>query len=229
MKNRKMIVRRAWGFYRTTVRQYPDARTRVTLAECFRAAWKTPGARLDWDALNDGGGAAALHALACMAWRVKARTEADGRPWADWIQTPDDARSVAGEAWTRVPAMLDRAELAGDDLPLAIFLYRATAAAVRRIYRDEHAGIIAEEYDPEYGRHNPDADADPADRAATRDAINRAALDDTDRAIISAIVRGYTVRQIAEMTATTKSTVQRHIDAIRARLAADLAPVGIGA
>lgn len=231
MKDIKFVSRRAWGYYHEITEEFPEAKTRATIAACFRAAWSESDARAEWDALNDNGGAAALDALAKMTWRVKVRAEADGFIWADWITTKEDARSVAGEAWARVPAILDTAE----GKPLAIVLYRATAAAVRRIYRDEYSNPTAATWatnsdtGEEYAIIDIEASItaerpqNPEAAAVINDAIERAALNAEDRAIITATARGYTLRQIAVMLGyETHRPIQRRLDAIRARLAAEL-------
>ena len=57
----------------------------------------------------------------------------------------------------------------------------------------------------------------PEDAAIIRAAIEAAAADNIDRAIIRALADGHTVRAIAAAIGTSKSAIQRRIDKIRAR------------
>ena len=57
----------------------------------------------------------------------------------------------------------------------------------------------------------------PEDAAITRAAIEAAAVDELDRRIIRALADGHTVRTIAAALGTSKSTIQRRIEKIRAR------------
>lgn len=231
--NKQQVVLRAWAYYHAITAEYPEARNRATLSECFRAAWR-PSTREQWEDLNSDG-SAALAALSRMIWKVKAHAEAQGRPSADWIRTSEDARSAAGEAWSRVPALLTRAEQNSEDTRLPVILYRAAASAVMNIYRTEHQHPTAALWsvNSSTGAEHETLDLSaavtaeqnsaPEHATIIRDCIDRAALDGTDRAIIAAIMRGYTIRQIAAMLNISKSAAQRRLDAIRNRIVAQLA------
>lgn len=63
-------------------------------------------------------------ALQKMAWTVRRGGSKRG---AEWIQTQDDAMTVAAEAWLRMGAALERNERADEPRPLNLILYSACA------------------------------------------------------------------------------------------------------
>ena len=170
-----------------------------------------------------------------MAWTVKHRAEATGRA-ADtaWIKCPDDAQTVAADAWPRVAPALTRNEQSNEPRPLSHILFAACTQAAHVIARSEyrHTSNCCQIPD---NRYNNDGDdnaqsivdmlpsvtaapvSSPEDAAITRAAIEAAAVDELDRRIIRALADGHTVRTIAAALGTSKSTIQRHIESIRAR------------
>ena len=233
--SKSQIMRQAWSLYRATVAEFPETRSRAQFAVCLKAAHEAAkaakAARREWENMS---GEEQYTALQKMAWTVKHRAEATGRAAdTEWIRTPDDAQTVAADAWPRVAPALTRNEQSDEPRPLSHILYAACTQAAHVISRAEY-------------RHTAnccqltstaDADGDdctqtpldylpsvtaapvsnPEDIATTRAAIEAAAADNIDRAIIRALANGHTVRAIAAAIGTSKSAVQRRIDRIRAR------------
>lgn len=73
-------------------------------------------------------------ALQKMAWTVRRGGSKRG---VEWIQTQDDAMSVAAEAWLRMGAALERNKRADEPRPLNLILYSACAQAANTIARRE--------------------------------------------------------------------------------------------
>lgn len=233
--SKSQIMRKAWSLYRATVAEFPETRSRAQFALCLkeahRAARTAQSARREWQSMD---GEAQYTALVRMAWTVKHRAEATGRAAdTEWIRTPDDAQTVAAEAWPRVAPALTRNEQSDEPRPLSHILFAACTQSAHVIARAEyrHASNCCQLVS------TADADGDdctqtpldylpsvtaapassPEDIATTRAAIEAAAADTIDRAIIRALASGYTVRAIAAHMGTSKSAVQRRIDKIRAR------------
>lgn len=233
--SKSQIMRQAWSLYRATVAEFPETRSRAQFAICLkeahRAAHAATAARREWENMS---GEEQYTALQKMAWTVKHRAEATGRAAdTEWIRTPDDAQTVAAEAWPRVAPALTRNEQNAEPRPLAHILFAACTQAAHVISRAEyrHAANCCQI------TNTADADGDectqtpldylpsvtaapissPEDIATTRAAIEAAAADNIDRAIIRALADGHTVRAIAAAIGTSKSAIQRRIDRIRAR------------
>ena len=216
--SKSQIMRKAWSLYRATVAEFPETRSRAQFAICLKAAHEAAraaqSARREWDSM-DG----------------EAQFAAD----TEWIKRPDDAQTVAAEAWPRVAPALDRNEQSDEPRPLSYILFTACTQAAHVIARREYrhtsnmADIYALDIRPadssEYTQTPLDSlpsvtaapVSSPEDIATTRAAIEAAAVDSTDRQIIRALAAGYTVRAIAAHMGTSKSAVQRRIDKIRAR------------
>ena len=234
--SKAQIMRKAWSLYRATVAEFPETRSRAQFAVCLkeahRAAQAATAARREWEAMD---GEAQYIALIRMAWTVKHRAEATGRAAdTEWIKRPDDAQTVAADAWPRVAPALTRNEQSDEPRPLAYILFTACTQAAHVIARREyrHASNCCQIPD---NRYNNDGDdnaqsivdmlpsvtaapiSSPEDAAITRAAIEAAAVDELDRRIIRAPADGHTVRTIAAALGTSKSTIQRRIDSIRAR------------
>ena len=233
--SKSQIMRQAWSLYRATVAEFPETRSRAQFAVCLKAAHEAAraaqSARREWENMS---GEAQFTAIIRMAWTVKHRAEATGRAAdTEWIRTPDDAQTVAAEAWPRVAPALTRNDQSDEPRPLTHILFAACTQAARVISRAEyrHASNCCQL------TNTADADGDectqtpldylpsvtaapvssPEDAAITRAAIEAAAADNIDRAIIRALADGHTVRTIAAAIGTSKSAVQRRIDRIRAR------------
>lgn len=233
--SKSQIMRQAWSLYRATVAEFPETRSRAQFALCLkeahRAAQAATAARREWDNMS---GEEQYTALQKMAWTVKHRAEANGRAAdTEWIRTPDDAQTVAADAWPRVAPALTRNEQSDEPRPLSHILFAACTQSAHVISRAEyrHASNCCEI------TNTADADGDdytqtpldilpsvtaapissPEDIATTRAAIEAAAADNIDRAIIRALADGHTVRAIAAALGMSKSAIQRRIDKIRAR------------
>lgn len=233
--SKSQIMRQAWSLYRATVAEFPETRSRAQFAVCLkeahRAAQAATAARREWENMS---GEEQYTALIRMAWTVKHRAEATGRAAdTEWIRTPDDAQTVAAEAWPRVAPALTRNEQSDEPRPLTHILFAACTQAAHVISRAEyrHAANCCQI------TNTADADGDdytqtpldilpsvtaapissPEAIATTRAAIEAAAADNLDRAIIRALADGHTVRAIAAAIGTSKSAIQRRIDKIRAR------------
>lgn len=233
--SKSQIMRQAWSLYRATVAEFPETRSRAQFALCLkeahRAAHAAPTARREWENMS---GEEQYTALIRMAWTVKHRAEANGRAAdTEWIKHPDDAQTVAADAWPRVAPALTRNEQSDEPRPLSHILYAACTQATHVISRAEyrHASNCCQL------TRTADADGDdctqtpldilpsvtaapissPEDIATTRAAIEAAAADNIDRATIRALADGHTVRAIAAAFGMSKSAVQRRIDKIRAR------------
>lgn len=233
--SKAQIMRQAWSLYRATVAEYPECKSRAQFAVCLkeahRAAQAATAARREWENMS---GEEQYTALIRMAWTVKHRAEATGRAAdTEWIRTPDDAQTVAAEAWPRVAPALTRNEQSDEPRPLAHILFAACTQAAHVIARSEYrhtsnccplvstANADGDDYAQTVADTTPGVTAQPIsspeDAAITRAAIEAAAADDIDRQIIRALAQGATVRTIAAAIGTSKSSVQRRIDRIRAR------------
>lgn len=233
--SKSQIMRQAWSLYRATVAEFPETRSRAQFAICLkeahRAAHAATAARREWENMS---GEEQYTALQKMAWTVKHRAEATGRGIdTEWIRTPDDAQTVAADAWPRVAPALTRNEQNAEPRPLAHILFAACTQAAHVISRAEyrHAANCCQitntaDADGDDYTHTPldilpsvtaAPISSPEDIATTRAAIEAAAADKIDRAIIRALADGHTVRAIAAAIGMSKSAIQRRIDRIRAR------------
>lgn len=232
--SKSQIMRKAWSLYRATVAEFPETRSRAQFALCLKAAHEAAkaatAARREWEAMD---GEAQYAVLIRMAWTVKHRAEATGRAAdTEWIRTPDDAQTVAADAWPRVAPALDRNAQSDEPRPLSHILFAACTQAAHVISRAEYRHASACCQLPSTAADGDDCTqtpldylpsvtaapaSSPEDVATTRAAIEAAATDSTDRAIIRALANGHTVRAIAAAIGTSKSSVQRRIDRIRAR------------
>lgn len=233
--SKSQIMRQAWSLYRATVAEFPETRSRAQFAICLkeahRAAQAATAARREWEAM---GGEAQYAVLIRMAWTVKHRAEATGRAAdTEWIRTPDDAQTVAAEAWPRVAPALTRNEQSDEPRPLSHILFAACTQSSHVISRAEYRHVsnccqltsTADADGDDYTQTPLDIlpsvtaapISSPEDIATTRAAIEAAAADNIDRAIIRALADGHTVRAIAAAIGMSKSAIQRRIDRIRAR------------
>lgn len=236
------IMNQAWSLYREITTTAPECRSRAQFGLCLRAAWEQANAartaRHEWEAMD---GPQQFEALTRMAWAVRKRAEATGRGIdTEWIRTPDDAQTVAADAWPRVLSALDRNDQREDPRPLVFILYAACTQAAHSISRAEihHVSacisadaIAAATPDTNNGQSLLDIrssctaapiSGDPEEGYIIRAAIDAAAADDTGREIIARLAAGYTVRDIAAAIGMSKSAVQRRIDKVRAAYLAQM-------
>ena len=150
----------------------------------------------------------------------------NGWNFAGLVQDRDDVDTIASEAWPLVADLLGRCE------SLGVALYRAVTTAAQRLHRQEMAwrghtmsaqmeddgGNVVDLWDAVTLRSlSQSVQAGPEMSVIVRHDLEALASDDSDRAIMDLLGAGYTVRQIAEITGHSKSSVQRRIDKIRDR------------
>lgn len=95
---------------------------RIITAAGVRAAWRSMSGEEQYIVLQK------------MAWTVHRGGSKRG---AEWIQTQDDAMTVAAEAWLRMDAALERNERAEEPRTLKLIMYCACAQAANTISRRE--------------------------------------------------------------------------------------------
>lgn len=186
----------------------------------------TPTARAEWESMS---GEQQYNALVAMAWTVRRKAEARNQTGAAWIETEDDAQTVAADAWTRMGAALDRNEAQDAPAPLAVILYRAAAQAAHSISRAEqrHARAISATIDDDGAERwqidteaGTDCDAiapSPEAAAILRESVESVARDQVDRVALTMTARGYTTAEIAAALMVDRSTISRRLYAMRDR------------
>lgn len=150
----------------------------------------------------------------------------NGWSFAGLVRDRDSVETIAGEAW---PLVID---LLGKTDSLGVALYRAVTTAAQRLQREEmrwrgrtmsaqmedDSGNVVDLWDAVALRSlSQSVQAGPEMQIAIRHDLEALASDDGDRAIMDLLGAGYTVRQIAEITGHSKSSVQRRIEKIRDR------------
>lgn len=239
--------------------EFADADYRATFAaalrECYRAAadaerisaesiaaavMSAPDARADWERMT---GEEQYTALTAMVWHMRDRDRAEcdkrGNPRApqmQWIVTRDDALTVANEAYTRMPAALDKNDVRDDPRPLSLVMANAVYQAAKRINRAEmkHANAIRRESVTDKDGNETEREyidekrvtgeriaPSPYEYAALSDAINAACLDSIDRAIMRGMIYGLNQTEIAALVDMSQRGVSKRIERIRARYYAD--------
>ena len=187
---------------------------------------ETATARAEWESMS---GEQQYNALVAMAWTVRRKAEARNQTGAAWIETEDDAQTVAADAWTRMGAALDRNETQDAPAPLAVILYRAAAQAAHSISRAEqrHARAISATIDDDGAERwqidteaGTDCDAiapSPEAAAILRESVESVARDQVDRVALTMTARGYTTAEIAAALMVDRSTISRRLYAMRDR------------
>lgn len=186
----------------------------------------TKTARAEWAQMT---GEQQYNALVAMAWTVRRRAEARNQTGAAWIETEDDAQTVAADAWTRVGAALDRNEAQDAPAPLAVILYRAAAQAAHSISRAEqrHARAISAtidddgaerwQIDTEGGAACDAVAPSPESAAIIRESVESVARDQSDRVILTMTAKGYTVEEIGAALMMSHQAVSKRLRAMRER------------
>lgn len=186
----------------------------------------TKTARAEWESMS---GEQQYNALVAMAWTVRRKAEARNQTGAAWIETEDDAQTVAADAWTRMGAALTRNEAQDAPAPLAVILYRAAAQAAHSISRAEqrHARAISATIDDDGAERwqiDTEAGADcdaiapsPEAAAILRESVESVARDQVDRVALTMTARGYTTAEIAAALMVDRSTISRRLYAMRDR------------
>lgn len=176
----------------------------------------TKTARAEWESMS---GEQQYNALVAMAWTVRRKAEARNQTGAAWIETEDDAQTVAADAWTRMGAALDRNETQDAPAPLAVILYRAAAQAAHSISRAEQRHARAERWqiDTEAGTDCDAIAPSPEAAAILRESVESVARDQVDRVALTMTARGYTTAEIAAALMVDRSTISRRLYAMRDR------------
>lgn len=186
----------------------------------------TKTARAEWESMS---GEQQYNALVAMAWTVRRKAEARNQTGAAWIETEDDAQTVAADAWTRMGTALTRNEAQDAPAPLAVILYRAAAQAAHSISRAEqrHARAISATIDDDGAERwqidtesGTDCDAiapSPEAAAILRESVESVARDQVDRVALTMTARGYTTAEIAAALMVDRSTISRRLYAMRDR------------
>lgn len=179
--------------------------------------------RREWESMSDVQQYDAIIGSIYTAGKTWRR---NGWNFAGLVQDRDDVDTIASEAWPLVDDLLGRCESFG------VALYRAVTTAAQRLYRQEMAwrgrtisaqmeddsGNVVDLWDAVTLRSlSQSVQAGPEIQIAIRHDLEALASDDGDRVIMDLLGAGYTVRQIAEITGHSKSSVQRRIDKIRDR------------
>ena len=179
--------------------------------------------RREWKSMD---GPAQLDAIIGSIYTARKTWSRNGWGFAVMVQDRDGVETIAGEAWPLVLDLLGRCE------SLGVALYRAVTTATQRLYRQEMAwrgrtmsaqveddgGNVVDLWDAVALRSlSQSVQAGPEISVAIRHDLEALASDDGDRDIMDLLGAGYTVRQIAEITGRSKSSVQRRIDKIRDR------------
>ena len=179
--------------------------------------------RREWDSMDDVQQYDAIIGSIYTAGKTWRR---NGWAFAGLAQDRDNAETIVADAWPLVSDLLGRCD------SLGVALYRAVTTAAQRLYRQEMAwrgrtmsaqmedddGTVIDLWEAVAVRSASQAtQAGPEMAVIVRHDLEALATDDGDRAIMDLLGAGYTVRQIAEITGRSKSSVQRRIDKIRTR------------
>lgn len=186
----------------------------------------TKTARAEWEQMT---GEQQFNALVAMAWIVRRKAEARNQTGAAWIETEDDAQTVAADAWARMGAALTRNEAQVGTAPLAVVMYRAAAQAAHSISRAEqrHARAISATIDDDGAERwqiDTEAGADcdaiassPEAAAILRESVESVTRDQTDRVILAMTARGYTGAEIGAALMMSQQSVSKRLQAMRER------------
>lgn len=179
--------------------------------------------RREWEAMDD---VQQYDALIGSIYTARKTWSRNGWGFAAAVQDRDSVETIASEAWPLVLDLLGRCD------SLGVALYRAVTTAAQRLHRQEMAwrgstvsaqmedddGTVIDLWEAAAVRSASQAtQAGPEMYAMVRHDLEALAADDSDRAIMDLLGAGYTVRQIAEITGRSKSSVQRRIEKIRDR------------
>lgn len=179
--------------------------------------------RREWENMD---GPAQFDAIIGSIYTAGKTWRRSGWSFAGLTQDRDNVETIASEAWPLVSDLLGRCD------SLGVALYRAVTTAAQRLRRQEMAwrgrtvsaqmedddGTVIDLWEAVAVRSASQAtQAGPEMSVIVRHDLEALATDDGDRAIMDLLGAGYTVRQIAEITGRSKSSVQRRIEKIRDR------------
>lgn len=179
--------------------------------------------RREWENMDD---VQQYDAIIGSIYTARKTWSRNGWAFAGLVQERDNVETIASEAWPLVSDLLGRCD------SLGVALYRAVTTAAQRLHRQEMAwrgrtvsaqmedddGTVIDLWEAVAVRSASQAtQAGPEMSVIVRHDLEALATDDGDRVIMDLLGAGYTVRQIAEITGHSKSSVQRRIDKIRTR------------
>lgn len=179
--------------------------------------------RREWENMDD---VQQYDAIIGSIYTARKTWSRNGWGFAVMVQDRDSAETIAGEAWPLVIDLLGRCE------SLGVALYRAVTTAAQRLHRQEMAwrgrtmsaqvegddGAVIDLWEAVAVRSASQAtQAGPEISAMVRHDLEALAETEEEKSIMDLLGAGYTVRQIAEITGHSKSSVQRRIDKIRDR------------
>lgn len=238
--NVRAIMNRAQHMTRNARKEDPAADHRATLAEALRICWaeaNAPASEL-WENMTDDERTTALWTMTLAEYRRRdARTTKDGKPlpnlftWVSNATRGDDLRGIMHEAFIRMCAYMDRDDAADGSRNIGYFLRAAVHTAAQYIGRQERRNAralrVTENEDGTAAAYIIDNAAPTAEPIApgpeswtiTRDTIERAAADDTDRRIITARALGFTDKETARALGISQQAVNKRLQKIRERAA----------
>lgn len=179
--------------------------------------------RREWESMD---GPAQFDAIIGSIYTAGKTWRRNGWAFAGLVQNRDSVETIAGEAWPLVSDLLGRCD------SLGVALYRAVTTAAQRLQREEmrwrgHTmsaqmedddGTVIDLWEAVAMRSASQAtQAGPETSVIFRHDLEALATDDGDREIMDLLGAGYTVRQIAGIIGSSKSSVQRRIEKIRDR------------
>lgn len=243
-----VIFSRAHAMTRAIRAEFADADYRATFRAALRIAYAeiSENPRAQWETMTGEEKQDALRATVCFCMnRDRAETDKRGnfRPnYFKWISCEDDITATVNEAFIRMGKAFANAEKAVEDgrrdsLPtLRAIMANAARSAARFIAQaemrhasalriesmtDEDGNTIMREYIKDSDSTAEPIAPNPEIALIIRDSIERAAKDETDRRIIDLLMMQYTRREIAERVGMTHTAVNKRVNAIRDRYAAD--------
>lgn len=179
--------------------------------------------RYEWAEMDD---TQKYNAIIGSIYTARKTWSRNGWVFAGLVQDRDSVETIANEAWPLVVDLMGRCD------SLGVALYRAVTTAAQRLYRQEMAwtgrtmsaqmedddGTVIDLWEAMAVRSASQATrAGPEMSAMVQHDLEALAETEEDKTIMYLLGAGYTVRQIAEITGHSKSSVQRRIEKIRDR------------
>lgn len=179
--------------------------------------------RREWENMD---GPAQFDAIIGSIYTAGKTWRRNGWAFAGLAQDRDNVETIAADAWPLVVDMLGRCD------SLGVALYRAVTTAAQRLHRQEMAwggrtvsaqmedddGTVIDLWEAVAVRSVSQAtQAGLEISAMVRHDLEALAETEEEKSIMDLLGAGYTVRQIAEITGHSKSSVQRRIEKIRDR------------
>ncbi len=230
--NTRQIMQRAHGLTRAVVDAFSNASYQATFALSLKTAWheqQTGIIKTASDIWREMGGDEQSEYCKFVVERTYNLRHAirNGRggfianPF-EWIENQpravvdDELSGIVGATWARIAETVT-----GAPDPLYLIAKRAVVAEANAQNRSERRNPSAMKHNAIDIGASPMAQLvapDPEYAAMLRDMIERAAADDTDREIISALHNGLNQTEIAQRLQMNQSSVARRIAKIRERI-----------